>query len=483
MSLDPSVVLPLTYLSFTGQPTPGPGAFVQPSVILGQHLSTAAAEDGVRYLITSEQQALGLFGVGSTTYWACRAFLRNAPTAELYAISLEAPTGAVAERDITFTGPATGAGSIVLRIGGRAVTVPVADGDSATDIATAAAAAINAAGLIVEADNTAGVLEITSRATGTVHNGLAITVNSLGAVEEPLPAGVGVSPAITSLASGTGAVDPADWVSAMGDDGYDVVVIQSASTDNLNALRAELTRRWGPTVQLQGTAFAAVSLAPSVAITTAGQRNDQHLSLVNAPVADGWTSPLWELAAALAGVAAREKAIAPGRPLQTLPLADIVAGTAASFADRNLMARAGIVTLTSRAGVARIEADTTTYRTTPLGASDGNWFYLKTPFVLQRLGRRIAARIQSRFPRHSLAADGTQVSPTLAVTTPSQVKGEIVAELADIESDGLIQSLNAWINDIIVQIAPSDPNRLEVAIPARLIGQLRVVDIDTQFTG
>jgi len=484
MTLAADVVLPLTYFSFTGVSTAGPGALVKPSVILAQKLAAGTAVAAVPALVSSAEQAATLFGAGSMAHLMARAFLANHPTAELYVIPLADATGTNASQTLTFGGTSTEAGTIYLRIAGQLVEVPVALGDDGSDVALAAETAINAlTNLPVTSLAAAAVLTITAKHDGTVGNGITLALNSLGAPDEALPAGTTAVLGAATLASGATDPSASGWITAMGDTAYDVVVCQYTSTSYLDAIKTEMARRWGATVQLQGTAFAAHSAVPGAGVTFVEGRNDKHLSCRILDNAKAWLSLPGEYAAAYAAIAALELGADPGRPLQTLPEAGVYVGQPESFTDRNTLAKKGAVTTTVTAGVSFIEAETTTYRTNALAANDTSWEYVQVPFLLQRLGRSLKSRIESRYPRHKLADDGSNFAPSVKVVTPATLKGEIVAECKSLENQGFLENVDTWKNDITVVRDVSNRNRVNVEVPADLINQFRVGSFDISFGG
>lgn len=482
MTLAADVVLPLAYVEFTENASAGPGALNKPSLILAQMLLTGTATPGVPALISSGPQAALLFGAGSIAHLMAVAFLANHPTAELYVLAVDDAAGSARTQALTFGGPSTAAGTVFLRVAGQLVSVPVASGTSDAAIAAAVVGAVNARdSLPVTATNASEGVTFTAKHDGTIGNGIIFSLNARGTPEEDLPLGV----TATFGATVPGATDPSPslWINAMGDTPYDVIVCQYTASTFLDAIKAELARRWGPTVQVQGTAYASHSADPASGVSFVKARNDKHLSCRIFDAAKGWASMPGEYAASYAGVAALELAADPGRPLQTLPEAGVAVGTAENFADRNTLAKNGAVTTTALAGVSYIEAETLTYRTSPLGATDVSWGYVQVPALLQRVGRSIKARIESRYPRHKLARDGNNYPARVPVVTPQVLKGECVAECEDLQELGYLQDVAVWKNDIICEIDAWNPQRVNIGIPARLIEQLRVVSINIGFGG
>jgi phage tail sheath gpL-like len=483
MTLAADVVLPLTYFSFTGAVPAGPGALVKPSVIVAQMLSTGTATAGTRYLVSSAEQAATLFGGGSIAHLMARAFLANHPTAELYVAGIADAVGTNASQTLTFGGTATEAGTVFLRVAGRLVQVSIASGDDDEDAATAAVAAINAdTSLPVTAAAVAEVVTITCKHDGTVGNLVTVALNSAGAPDEVLPAGLTAVLGGAVLASGATDPDASAFVTALGQEPFDVVVLQSTASALTAAIKTEMERRWGATVGLQGTAFAAHYATPGDGVTFVKARNDKHLSCIVVDRAKAWLSHPCEYAAAYAAVAALELGADPGRPLQTLPLAGVYVGQQELFTDRNTLAKNGAVVLSVTAGTAFIQAETLTYRTNAFSAEDLSWDYVQKPFLLQRIGRTLKARIESRYPRFKLADNGSFLTSS-KVVTPATLKGEIISALQEMEALGYIENLDAWKAGITVVRSTTNPNRVDIFIPADLINQFRVAAFDITFGG
>ncbi|MGZ8362485.1 MAG: hypothetical protein ACXW3D_01380, partial [Caulobacteraceae bacterium] len=112
-------------------------------LLIGQRHNTAAAAAPTR--IRTVQEAINVFGRGSQLGRMFAAFKSIDPDTETWGLPLPADnTGVQATGTLTFTGPATAAGTLALYIGGQQVLTPVAAGQANTVIATNVAAAINA---------------------------------------------------------------------------------------------------------------------------------------------------------------------------------------------------------------------------------------------------------------------------------------------------------------------------------------------------
>jgi phage tail sheath gpL-like len=89
--------------------------------------------------------------------------------------------------------------------------------------------------------------------------------------------------------------------------------------------------------------------------------------------------------------------------------------------------------------------------------------------------------MQADFPRYKLAADGTRIAPGAAVTTPSRLRAYVIAQLRNMEFAGLLQNVDAWRDQVLVQINAQNPDRVDILFPPSLIGQLRIFAVLSQF--
>ncbi|MNT86118.1 Phage tail sheath protein [compost metagenome] len=65
--------------------------------------------------------------------------------------------------------------------------------------------------------------------------------------------------------------------------------------------------------------------------------------------------------------------------------------------------------------------------------------------------------------------------------TPNVIRGELLAEYAAMEDEGLVENAKAFAANLIVERSATDPNRLNVLLPPDLVNQLRVFAVLAQF--
>jgi phage tail sheath gpL-like len=495
--ISPTRRIPLFVAEFSASPQAPVADFVNPSIVLAQKTPAASAVVGQRYRISMEGQAADLFGAGSPAHLMCRAFLAQHPTGTLYcAAQTDATDATAASTTLTFTGPSTAAGTLFLYVGGVLVEVGVTSGMTAAQIATAVAAAINAAtALPVTAAAADGVVTVTCKVEGTVGNQVAVAVNALGpAAGQQLPAGVGVTiPSSYTTAQGgivamlaSGATDPtaSAWGTSLGDDAFDDIAFQSDNTTAVDALRTTLAARWNANSAKDGRLYIAKGDSSADLLTYYAARNDERLSVMSFPELAGQLTPAFEIAAAYAGVAARELANDPAAPIQMLPLVGVWPLFANfSDTDRNGLAYDGGATMVVQGSSVFVEFEGTTRRKDEYNARDTSAEDIQIPAIRSRIRRRLGAATRAAYPRHKLATDDTPIAGGQRIVTPRLYAAFLVARAEEMARDGLIEDLDAFKAGLLVERDENNPNRLNSYITPNAINRARVFAMNIAMGG
>lgn len=458
------------------------GPTVQPytALILGQKLAAGTVAELIPTVVTSVDQAAEYFGEGSMLHGMARGwFANNDATKAVFCAIDDAGGSAAAEGTLTFTGPATAAGTLYLYLAGYRLQVGVASGDSATAIATAVAAAINAATYLpITAASALGVVTVTARNKGTLGNSLDLRANLYE--DEALPAGVTL--AVVAMASGSGDPDVTEFWPVLGDEHYNVIAFPWLDAANLTALDAELEDRAGPDRMIEAVALKGNDDTHANLLTAGESRNSGYastLGIYSCP------TPQYERAAALAGVVALYGNVDPARPFQTLPLRGVLApATADRFTrqERNLLLFGGVATAyVDSAGVVRIERLVTEYQENEYGAPDTALLDLNTALTLGYLRFDFRASFTAAFPRHKLADDGLRLGFGQAVMTPKIGRAWCLTKFRQWEQLGLVENFEQFKKDLVVERNQADPNRLDFLLPPDLINQLRVAAVQIAF--
>jgi phage tail sheath gpL-like len=458
----------------------GPQAQPQRVLVIGQKLAAGVAPANVPIRITQADQAIQKFGRGSMLAAMCAAFLANNPVAETWALPMaDNGAGVAATKTITVTGPATAAGTLSLLIAGQKVEVGVADEDTATEVATAIAARVAALpDLPVTAASAAGVVTLTARHKGVAGNDIDVRVNYR--TGEVTPAGLAI--AIAAVTAGTGNPDVTAAFTAIGDDWYNTFVLPWTDDGNLDVVEAELADRFGPLRMIDGLAFTHAEDTYGDLATLGGARNSPHVSIGGLK---GCPTPPWIVAAAYAGVVSYHGAIDPARPFQGLVLQGVLApavGDRFTREERDLLLRDGISTFTIDAGGnVAVERPITTHQTNAFGLPDVAYLDVNTLLTLSYLRWSTRARIGTKYGRHKLAADGTLYGAGQAVVTPKVIRAELISLFREWEEIGLVEDIEAFKRDLIVERDAGDVNRLNALLPPNLVNQFRVFAAQVQF--
>lgn len=483
--------VPFAYVEFNNTQAEGLPGDAYTALIIGQCLAAGNVAQNVPTPIASAAQAAAAFGAGSMLASMCDWFLSVNNSTPVVAIGLDdAAAGAAATGKIALTGTALAAGTLSLYIGGVAVPVAIAGGDTAAAIATNVVAAIAAnadAALsprkqlpvtaIVDAVAT-GTIDLTAVHKGLVGNDIDVRVNYY--TGEATPKGLTI--AITAMAGGTQNPDISGVIAALGDVQYNVIVYPYTDAANEAVLEAELTSRYGGVRQIEGVAWTAYRGSATDTDTFGATRNCPLVTTLGTALAP---EPPYAWAAVAAGVGAPSLAADPARPLQTLQLTGLKAPAQAdafNWEERNLHLHNGIATYKVGAGGAvQLERMVTNYQKNANDIADTSYLDIETIYTLGYLRFSTRAMITQKYPRYKLADDSVTPAPGQAIVTPTIINAELVSIAQDWVTAGLIQDLDDYKQALVCQINASDPDRLDVLASPKLVGQFRVFAEQIQF--
>lgn len=480
------VKVPGVYVEFdTSKAIQGPSIQSYRALIIGQKLSTGTKPAGQIDIITSEAQARQFYGAGSMLFHMLKTFIgENKGLNELRAIALDdllAGVAAVGRIDIDVT--TAEAGTLNVMIGGRQYQVGVTAGQTAISIAAALVAVINAdadrhVNAVVGVDTTH--VDLTYRHKGEVGNGIDIRLNYFSGQVNP----VGVTAVITPMGGitpGTGDPVVSSVITAMGEMQFHVIGWPYSNAAALGLMQTELVDRWGPVRQNDGQLFYCKKESFSSHITYLGTRNNEQETVMNI----AGPTPTFEWAANITAVIAREGQQDPARPFQTVSLSRVLAPKDSEdfpFSEQDLLLKAGSSTFfVDSGGTVRIQRMRTTRTENAFAALDESLADLNPKLTLSYLRFDFRTNFLVKFPRHKLADDGTRFGPGQAIITPKIGKAEAIAKFRQWEELGLVEGIDQFKRDLIVERNISDPNRLDFLLPPDLINQLRVTGVQIGF--
>lgn len=452
-------------------------------LVIGQKLAAGTAEPLKPYLITSPDQARVYFGAGSQLAHMLEKFKAANSYSEVYAIAqIDNAAGAAASGSIVFGGTPTSAGTVSCYIGGRRVQVGVGVVDTADEITASLAAAINADASLPVTAAIDGVnnkkVVLTARHKGECANGIDLRLNYHN--DENLP--TGITAAITPLAGGSGNPSVVPVLDVIGDEWFTDFVMAYTDGANVEAIEEELVDRFGPLKTRDGHCYLAVKNTHANLVTIGDSRNCPHISTLPFK---GAPNPPYEWAAILGAICSYNLKIDPARPVQSLTLPGLLAPSINerfSLVEQNILLHHGMSTFTIDAGAnVIIQRIVTNYRENSFGASDPSFLDIETLKTLTYLRYDIRNFIAMRYPRFKLADDGTNFARGQAVVTPSVIKASLIARFAQWEAAGLVENIEQFKRDLIVERDAQDRNRVNALIPPDIINQLRVFAGLVQF--
>lgn len=462
----------------------GPALLAYRVLLMGQKTASGSATADTLHRVTSADEVVPLAGRGSQLHRMALAYFTNNRFTETYiGVLADNGSGVAATGTLTVTGPATADGTLSLYIGGNLVSVGVSSGDTATEVAAAIVAALSTDLPVTAAVGGVGsehIITVTAKNKGTAGNDIDVRLNYQDG--EATPTGIAV--AIVAMASGATNPTLTSLIAAMGDTWFHVIAHPYTDATSLSAIEAEMADRFGPMRMIDGVAITSALGSASTLGTLGDTRNSPHSIIVSQPGSDPIVPPV-EFAAGVVGAVALAANADPARPLQTLQVKGVLPPADAdlfTLQERNLLLYDGIgTTSVASGGVVALERLVTTYQTNAAGSADTSYLDLTTMLTLLYLRYSFRTRIQTRYPRHKLAADGTRVGSGQAVITPKIGKAEAVLWFREMEELGLVENFEQFKTDLVVERNATNVNRLDFLLPPDLINQFITGGVKLQF--
>ncbi|ENB6882492.1 phage tail sheath subtilisin-like domain-containing protein, partial [Escherichia coli] len=271
-------------------------------------------------------------------------------------------------------------------------------------------------------------------------------------------------------------------VAGMGDRQYNYVVMPYKDDANLKIISDELLKRWGPAKMSDGVLWLAHTGTFGEVQAFGAKRNDFLATCTSIPKAP---EPDYLWAAAVCATCAPSLGADPARPLQTLALPSRMAPAPAdrlTREERNSLLWGGIATVSVAAGdVVQIERQVTMYRQNVYGESDPSYLDVETIYTLSWLRYSLRTFITQRFPRHKLADDGTPVRAGQNIVTPEIMKLQLISLGEEWVELGLVENLDTFKKNLLVERNASDRNRLDVLCTPDLVNQFRFLAAQIRF--
>ncbi len=462
----------------------GPALLEYQGLMMGQKITAGTKAELITYSITSADQAAEYFGNGSQLHRMAISWFAANKTVPLIVVPIDdAGAGVAATGTYAFSGTATAAGVISATIAGELITAAVASGDTATVVGDSLVTAIAAkTSLPVTSANVTGTVTLTAKNKGEAGNDVDLRINFNDG--EILPAGITV--VVTTLGgviSGATNPDVQEIIDILGDEWYNIWVSPWIDTTNLGKIETELVDRFGPLRMIDAVYFSAKSDTQGNLTTFGNGRNSAHVEVMG--LEPNYPSEPIQFISSVAGRIAQEGQADPARPFQTLSLPGIIPPPVVerfTFAERNILLFDGIATnKVGAGGVVQIERAITMYQTNAAGANDIAFLDVNTLLTLMFLRFDFRTTILTKYPRAKLADDGVNIQSGQSIMTPKIMKAEAIAKFRQWEFLGLVENIDQFKNDLIVERSITDPNRLDIILPPDLVNQFRVGAAAIQF--
>jgi len=474
--------VPFVYVEFDdSRALQGPTLMPHELLVIAPRTTAGTVDELEPFVATNADQVRQKAGAGSVAHLMAKSlFDNNRLTKTTFVLQDDAAGGVPAQHTITFTGPSTEAGTLTLYVAGVRIQVAITSGMASTAVATAVAAAITAevGDLPVTASAATSIVTLLAKNDGTLGND--IDVRDSYYEGEVIPRGLTV--AYANSVSGSGDPDISEVWAVLGDTHYTVMAVPYLDAANLAALNTELDDRAGPLRQVGAVAVLSKSDTHANLLTLGSGLNGKRTTAMG--INDSPT-PSWQWSAACAGAIVESARNDPARPLQRLSLKGLLAPPASSrftLAERDLLLNDGIATFTvDTDGTVRIERMISTFQTNAAGAPSTAFLDIETALTLEYLRYDFKTQLLLRYPRHKLADSGTKFGAGQAILTPKLASAEAINIARGWEELGLVEGIDQYAEDILVERNLQDPNRLDFLLPPDLVNGARVFGVQIGF--
>ncbi len=452
------------------------------SLIISHQSGTGLLTTDALTLISSVDEARALAGADSPLARMVKRYKDQDELTELWVLPIAVPSGAASTGTYTFTGTATASGEAVIYIGDDRYSTAVAIGDTHINVANRLSVEIsNDAESLPIAGDVTGVLTITNKLHGVYGNSIRMATNLREG--EVLPAGLTLVLSGTQMASGTASADITAGIVSMADMQFDSIGMMFNDDTNMDLLETLLLSRLNALTPLDGQCFIAISDTIGNSASAGNARNFQGTSLIATQESP---TPEFLTAAEFAGLdsAANQRDVA--RPRNKAPMPGTLApaiGQRWTYGQRNVALSDGLTTMffDSSTGLGRVERLITTYQLNSAGFSDKAYFDITAPRSLAFIRFSSRVRFGTKYPNHKLAPDDPKPPAGQPIITPKKARAEFI-DLADSWFDlGIITDLEQFADELIVELDPNDPDRLNVQLAPNLINGFHVLAGAFQF--
>lgn len=443
-------------------------------LVMGPMLSGGSATEDIPIFIPSAGAAGGLFGAGSVLAGMVEHVKKAYPAAEVWALPQADPAGTAPAAICTVTATGVKAGVIPLYIGGVYVPVAVDDDDTANVIVGKIKDAVNAkAELSVTATTDNATVTFTFKHAAALGSSYDIRQ---GYRREQLPEGVGVG--IGAMSAGAGVPDLEASLAALGDVEFDTIIHPYTDAGSLQAIKIEMASRWSPLRSVYGLVNTAVSGTYEALTSWASTGpNDQYTTVLGLA---GSPTPPWIAAAALGALTAQHQmdaadaTLAQGfAGLELYGVLPPLPGDSLTVVERNILLKYGLATVSHVSNTSYLSRARTSYTTDAHGSPDRSLFDQRTLAILMRLIRQDRQDFLREYSGSALTS--SPAAPGVRSATVEQIRGWFLARYMRRQDAALVQNVDKFMAELIVERDEENPNQINVLYPPQLTGWLAVM--------
>lgn len=438
----------------------GLGDDIPTMLVVGQKLAGGNAAAGEIVRISSVEDAKTKFGAGSMLHQMIDRYRKGDKVFDLFALPYsDNGAGVSATATLTAASVATAAGTYVLYIAGKPVSVGITASMTTAQIATAIAAAITAAGTDIPCTASAAlaVVTLTARHKGSCGNNIDVRPYLYG---EIAPAGLGVT--IAGFAGGSG--DPAvgNLETIIGSNRwYRYVCLGLNDAATLAAWHAESQRRYQPPVQAGFRAFTAFRGDFNTAAAYGESKNYEHISNLGLFINPDST---WEAAASYAAAAAPKLYNNPVTSLEATKLVGMIGVSYFDWTNANSLLFKGISMMEiAKDGSCYIKRAISMYRVRPDGSADDAWLDINAAERQERYRYIQRIELAKAFVGTAAAKNDEGYRPGLRITTEDSVKVKLLSLYKNrFQFDlGWVQAYDYYKTTLVVEQHSTNPSRFD----------------------
>lgn len=455
-----------------------PGAFIEidasqaglgddmPAVLLvGQKLAAGNAPVGEIIIASSVEDVMAKAGGRSMLADMMREFRAGDQYSDVFILPLADPAaGVAATATITVTTAATADGTLQLYIDDRLVSVAITATMTTANVATAIAAAINAAvptallngkNIPCDAAAAASVVTLTALHKGTSGNSLDLRTNMFA--DDRTPTSLGLT--ISGFANGTG--DPAvpnvdvllepRW--------FKTIVLGNNNTATLTGWHAAMLKRYQPPIQQESQAYAAHRGDYAAAYALGDSLNHELLTILSLELNPVST---WRGAAMYAAACSYKLQSSPGESLEGRLLTNMKGVKYHTFTNANSLLFKGISIMeVDKSGACYVKRPVSTYQERSDGSADDSYLDINTIAILGRIRYVQRTEAIKEFRGSTAAKSSEGYAAGLRITTKDSVKALLLRVYKNIlfYQEALVQDYPFYKENLYVEQDQKNPSR------------------------